>query len=186
VRKPSDLAKVAMGYKAPAMAHPDHGPLVLLNEMLFGGLGSRAHRRLVKERELCSEAHGYVGNFRDPSLWDIYLTARAPHAPATLVDALDELFAELIEAPVAEEELGRARARIELSTLQGLDTAMGKADQIGFAETVLGDPAAIFTRLGRYAAVDPDEVLRVARTYLEVDRRTVIEVLTDREGTVAS
>ena len=181
VRKPSDVAKVAMGYKSPAMAHADHAPLVLLNEVLFGGMGSRAHRRLVKELELASEAHGYLGNFRDPSLWDIYLTARTPHAPATLVHAIDEIFAEVTAAPVDEEELARARARIELGTLQGLDTAVGKAEQIGFAETVLGDPAAIFTRLARYAAVDADEVLRVARSYLDPARRTVIEVLTDRD-----
>ena len=34
--------------------------------------------------------------------------------------------------------------------MQSLETASGKAEQIGFYDTVLGDPAAAFSRLEAY------------------------------------
>jgi zinc protease len=180
VEKPTETSRVAVGYKSPAMGHEDHGPLVLLNEILFGGRGSRIHRALVqgraRGRELASEANGYVGNFRDPSLWDMYLTAHADVTAADLLVALDEELDAARTVAVSQDELERARARIELSTLQGLETVDGKAEQIGFCELVLGDPAALFTRLDDYRTVTRQDVARVAERYLDERARTVVLV----------
>jgi zinc protease len=82
-------------------------------------------------------------------------------------------------APVTEAELDRAKARIELSVLQGLETVAGKAEQIGFYETVLGDPAALFERLAAYRRVTVGDLLRAARRYLVSSARTVIHVIPD-------
>ena len=45
--KPTPTPKVAIGYKCPALGDFDHAPLLLLNEILFGGRSSRVHRELV-------------------------------------------------------------------------------------------------------------------------------------------
>ena len=173
---PTTNAKLAIGYKSPAMGDVDHVPLSLLNEILFGGRGSRVHRALVQQQELASEAHGYVGAFRDPSLWDLYLTARDDVTTGALLDALDAVLDEATREPVSQAELDSACARAELATLQGLETAGGKAEQIGFYETVLGDPAALFTRLDVARRTTRSDLLRVARRYLRKTARTVVEV----------
>jgi zinc protease len=96
-----------------------------------------------------------------------------------LNDALDEVLAEVVREPVTEGELERAKARLELGTLQGLETAAGKAEQIGFFETVLGEPNALFTKLAQYRRCTRGDLLRVARRYLVVEARTVVEVAPD-------
>ena len=73
-------------------------------------------------------------------------------------------------------ELERAKARLELGLVQSLETASGKAEQIGFYETVLGDPAAPSRRLEAYRRVTRSDLLRVARRYLVKERRTIVEV----------
>lgn len=173
VRKPTPSPKLLLGYHAPAMAHADHAPLVLMNEILFGGRASRVHRRLVHELELASDVTAAVGNFRDPGLWEMSLTAREGVTAERLLEALDEVLG--VHAPTASE-LERARARVELSMLQILETASGKAEQIGFCETVLGDPAAMFSRLDAYAKVTLADLERVSRRHLEPSSRTVVEV----------
>ncbi|MCA9625177.1 MAG: insulinase family protein, partial [Myxococcales bacterium] len=179
--QPTDTARLAIGYRSPAMGDADHAPLVLLNEILFGGRGSRVHRALVQTQEIASEVGGYVGNFRHPSLYDIHLTAHEGHEPAELGEALDAVLAEVVAEPVSQPELMRARARLELGSLQGLETAAGKAEQIGFCELVLDDPSALFSRLDDYEKVTRDDLLRVARQYLTPDARTVVEVLPEDE-----
>jgi zinc protease len=171
VQKPTPTPKVALGYRGPALGDFDHAPLVLLNEILFGGRSSRVYRALVREQEIASEVRGWVGAFRDPALYDVFLSARAGHTVEELLEVRRE--------PVSAGELERAKARLELGTLQGLETVGGKAEQIGFYETVLGDPAALFDKLGAYRRVTVGDLLRVARRYLIDSARTVIEVVPD-------
>jgi zinc protease len=182
VEKPTPTQKVAIGYKGPALGDFDHAPLVLLNEILFGGRSSRVHRALVQEQEIASEVRGWVGAFRDPSLYDVFLSARGEHTVEALLSSLDRIFADVRREPVRQAELDRAKARLELGTLQGLETVGGKAEQIGFYETVLGDPAALFDKLADYRRVSVGDLLRVARRYLMETARTVIEVFPDGSG----
>jgi zinc protease len=179
VKKPTATHKIAIGYRGPALGDFDHEPLVLLNEILFGGRSSRVHRALVQQQEIATEIRGWVGSFRDPALYDIFLTARGEHTGDALLAALDPLLEAVHRAPVSEAELDKAKARLELSVLQGLETVSGKAEQIGFYETVLGDPAALFSKLAAYRRVTTGDLLRVARRYLVRSSRTVIHVIPD-------
>lgn len=179
VEKPTPTPKVAIGYKGPALGDFDHAPLTLLNEVLFGGRSSRVHRAMVREQEIASEIRGWVGGFRDPSLYDVFLSAREGHTCEELLASLEAIFAEVRRDGITAAELDRAKARLELGTLQGLETVSGKAEQIGFYETVLGDPAALFDKLAAFRRVTLGDVLRVARRYLVDTARTVIEVIPD-------
>lgn len=179
VEKPTPTHKVAIGYKGPALGDFDHAPLVMLNEILFSGRSSRVHRALVQEQEIASEVRGWVGAFRDPSLYDVFLCARPGRSTDELLAALAPIFAEVRREPPGQAELDRVKARVELGALQGLETVGGKAEQIGFHETVLGDPAAFFDKLAAYRRVTRSDLLRVARRYLDDRARTVIEVIPD-------
>jgi zinc protease len=179
VVKPTATHKVAIGYRSPALGDFDHAPLALLNEILFGGRSSRVHRALIQEQEIATEVRGWVGAFRDPALYDIYLVARGEHTGDELLAALDPLLEAVRAAPVSEAELDKAKARVELSVLQGLETVSGKAEQIGFFETVLGDPAALFDKLNAYRRTTVGDLLRVARRYLVSSARTIVHVVPD-------
>lgn len=179
VNKPTPTQKAAIGYKSPALGDFDHPALVLLNEILFGGRSSRVHRSLVQEKEIATEVRASVGLFREPSLYDIYLVARGEHTVEELIAALDAIVEEVKQSPPSEAELNKAKARIELGLLQGMETVSGKAEQLGFYETVLGSPGALFERLEMYRRVKRDDLLRVARRYLLSSARTVVEVFPD-------
>ncbi len=177
--KPTPTHKLSIGYKSPALGDFDHSPFVLLNEILFGGRSSRVHRELVQKQEIASEVRGYVGSFRDPGLYDVFISAREGKTAAELLNALDALLDIIVAEPVTEAELDKAKGRVEFAMLQGLETASGKAEQIGFYQTVLGDPGALFERIAVYRRCTVSDLLRVARRYLVRSARTVIEVAPD-------
>ena len=168
--------RVVMGYKSPALADGQHAPLVLLNEVLFGGRASRGHRALVEQSALCSEAVGFVGSFRDPSLYEVHLTAQGGTSCEAMINALDDEIARVVADGVTPQELGRVQARLELSTLQGLESAAAKAEQVGFFASVLDAPTGLFDKLARYRSCTPDDVHAAARRCLTAPKRTVVEV----------
>lgn len=174
--KPTPTDKVSIGYKAPALGDHDHAPLVVLCEILFGGRSSRIHRKLVHEMEIASDVRGWVGTFRDPGLFDIGLVAREGTDADALLSAFDAEIEKVLAEPVTETEVERARAKLELSALQGLETVGGRAETIGFYETVLGSPQAYFDKVAAYRRVTRSDVLRAARRYLVKDARTIVIV----------
>ncbi len=176
VEKPTQTEKLVLGYKSPAFGDFDYPALSLLGEVLAGGRASRLYRRLVRELELASEVRISVGPFRDPSLFELYVSAREGHTAEELLAVVEEELLRVREQPVAQEEMDRALARNELSLLASLETADGKASTLGFYETVLGQPTSAFERLAMERKVSSSDLRRVARRYLVDTQRTVVLV----------
>jgi zinc protease len=176
LQKPTPTEKIVLGYKGPALGDVDHVPLSVLSEILFGGRGSRLYRALLVEKELVSDFRGWVSTFAEPGLWEMYFTAREGIASDAILGVLEHELERVRRDVVTEDELVRAKARLELGSLQGLDTTFGKAEQIGFYDTVLGDPAGVFRRLDAYRRVTASDLRRVARRWLSTSARTVVLV----------
>lgn len=186
IKKPTASEKVILGYRGPALGDTEHAPLSVLCEVLFGGRASRLYRAMLIEEELASDLRGWVSTFRDPGLFEMYFTARPGKTKADLLRVLERELERLKTDVVTDDELLRAKARLELGTLQGLDTAQGKAEQIGFYDTVLGDPAAVFRRMETYRRVTAGDLRRAARRYLLQHTRTLIHVLPEASATEAA
>ncbi|MGO9833869.1 MAG: M16 family metallopeptidase [Polyangiaceae bacterium] len=180
LRKPTASEKLLVAFKGPALGDTDHATMTLLSEVLFGGRASRIYRTLVVERELAIETRGWVSTFRDPGLFECWNTARAAHTASDIQPVLDEAFERVRTEVVSDDELDRAKARLELGSLQQLETVSGKAEQIGFYDTVLGDPAHAFRRVEAFRRVTAGDLRRVARRYLVDATRTILHVVPER------
>jgi zinc protease len=177
IRKPTATAKLLMAFKGPALGDADHATLTVLSEVLFGGRASRLYRALIVQREIATDLRGWVSTFRDPGLFECYATARGEHTTQQLQAVIDEALAQVRTDVVSEDELARAKARLELSQLQQLETIPGKAEQIGFYETVLGDPTRAFDRVEVIRRTTTADLRRVARRYLVERARTIVRVV---------
>lgn len=176
MHKPTPTEKMSIGYRGPALGDADHVALSLLNDVLFGGRASRVHRALVQDAELATDVRGWVSSFQDPGLYEVGLVARPGRTAAEMLAAFDAQVEKVRAEGVTDDELERVRARAELGLLRGLETCGGKAEQIAFYATTLGEPAGAFTRLDQLRAVTRSDVLKAARRYLRRESRTVITV----------
>ncbi len=155
----------------------DHAIMTVLSEVLFGGARRAFTGALVVEQELsATDVRGWVSTFRDPGLFECWVTARGEHTTHDVQAVLDGAFARMVADVISEDELARAKARLELALLQQLETIQGKAEQIGFFETVLGDPTHAFRRVEAFRRATAGDVRRVARRYLVDGTRTIVRV----------
>jgi zinc protease len=179
LRKPASTEKLQVGYRAPSLTDPDYAALTVLSEILLGGRSSRVQQRLVHELELCNEARGGIAPFAEPGLFDVWLSMREGKTAAKGLQAFDAELRRVRREKVRPEELDKAQNRLELGFLHGMETASGKAEQVGFYRTVVGDPAAVFEQLEAYRMVTADQVLAVAGRYLAPERRSIVRVRPD-------
>jgi len=169
-------ARLTIGYRAPALADPDHAALSILADALFGGRSARFYRRLVNDRELATDLSASPAMFRDPGLFELDATAREGVTGDALLEAIDGCLSELARVPITDEERTRALARVELGFLQGMETVGGRAEQIGFYDTVMGDPAGSLARLDALRAVTVERLNVAAARWVDPRQRTVVIV----------
>jgi zinc protease len=186
VHKPTATEKLLIAYKGPALGDADHTTLTVLSEVLFGGRSSRLYRALVVEQELAIDLRGWVSTFRDPGLFECSATARGQRTTQELQVVLDQAFERARNEVVGDQELARAKARLELGMLQQLETIPGKAEQIGFFESVMGDPAIAFDRVEAFRRCTASDLRRAARRYLVDTTRTIVRVVPDPAGSAGA
>lgn len=177
LRRPTPAAKLLLGYRSPPIADPDFVALTVISDLLFGGRGSRLFRELVRERELVSDLSASVAPFVDPGLFELWFSLRADADLEAVQTRVDAALMRLQRQRVGKDELARTANRYELGFLQSLESASGKADQIGFHEAILGDAALMFSRVAAYREITPQQIMDVARRYLRPELRTRIHVL---------
>ncbi len=174
---PTPTQKILLGYHAPAYCDPDAPALNVASEILFGGRSSRIHRLFCLEKEIALSVRGSISPFVDPGLFEMWIFVREGKRRADALALLDAELERFAEAGPTELELDKAAHQLELSFLHGLETAGGKAEQIGFHETVANDGAAVLRRIDDYRAVGIDDIKRVTRKYLRPSRRTRVEIV---------
>ncbi len=186
IQKPTATEKLLVAFKGPALGDADHATLTVLSEVLFGGRAARLYRELVVDKELATDLRGWVSTFRDPGLFECWATAREGRTTRDMQAVMDAALARVRDEVVSEDELDRAKARLELGALQQLETAGGKAEQIGFFETVLGQPAHAFDRVEAYRRTSVSDLRRVARRYLLDGARTIVRVVPEPKAAEAA
>ncbi len=170
---PTQVQRLAVGWRAPAYRDPSWTALDVVLDLLAGGRSSRLHRRLVEETEVAASVRGSLTPFRDPGLFELWVTLRPGRSAEEALGLLDEEIDRLLETGPSPEELQKSTARLELSLLSQLQSMEGRASEIGFHEVVTGRPDWPWQRLRWVQRLDPHRLHATARRHLHRARRTV-------------
>ena len=176
LRWPTPAEKLAMAWPAAPFVERDHAVMEVIDEILTGGRSARLRRRLVDELEIAAAVNGGVSGFRHGGKFDLWVSLRAGQSAEAARAVIDEELARLASEAVSRRELDKVKARAELFGLSAIETARGKASQIGYAETVTDNPAHLFVRLEELRSVTAADVSRVASA-LAPHRRASVRVV---------
>jgi zinc protease len=171
VEQDGQLGALLTAYKSPAATHADSEALDILARILASGKGSRLYRRCT-DQGLTSDVFGLNFRLKDPSLFSVFAYLAPERTHEEVEAAIREVIAEIQENGVTEEEVGRARQQLTAQTAFDRDGPMKIASQLN--EAIAAGDWTLYTRyLDRLRDVTPDDVRRVARTYLVDARNTV-------------
>ncbi|HEV2765866.1 MAG TPA: pitrilysin family protein, partial [Pyrinomonadaceae bacterium] len=191
VRRSGELALVQVAFRTPAAlgqtnvlsnaqlaeraANPpeqnDIYPLVVLSAALSSGVTSRLYQSLV-ETELAVSVNTNADQFRDPGLFNVYVTVRPGVEPKVVEDVVLAELARVGAEGLRPEEVEKAKRQIVAQVAYNRDGTYNVASQMSEAEAV-ADWRFYETYAARVSRVTPDDLRRVAREYFQEDNRTV-------------
>jgi zinc protease len=169
--------QILIGYKTDIGNSPDQAALQVLSSVLQGGDSSRLYQTISKDKELVTSIGGYVEERIGTGGFYITATVRPDKKPEEVEAAIYAEVDRIIEEPIADWELQKARNATRMGFLQSIRSTQNRATMLGTYTIQFKDPNLINTRLGRIAAVTPADVQRVAKKYLQPTRRTVLTTL---------
>ncbi len=195
LHRPSPASYMMMGYKIPGAKHPDIPALMLADAILSGaktmgmgggggmGRSSRLYKALVTTG-LARSASSSASPDLDESLWSFNATALPAVEPERIEEAIEGEIERLITTLPSDEEFTKARKQIRAQYVYSQETVTNQAFWLGNME-ILDHAARVDTFADEFDAVTPEDVQRVAQTYLVKDKRTIGWQLPDESVTMA-
>ena len=163
--------QVAFGWRTPGTLDEATPTLDILAMVLGGGRSSRLYRG-VREKKLATSVSAY--DYTPTSLGVFVVHAESP--PERAAEAARAIWAQLREVRergVSEAELLRAKSLYESRWVRRLEDMEGQANYLAEWEAH-GDWRRGEDYLQRALAVTPDEVLTMARRYLDPEQASVV------------
>jgi zinc protease len=173
LKKEAELPFVMTYYHAPNLKSPDSFALDLLTVILAGGRSSRLHQDLVYQKRLVRGVDAdYSGASIDPTVFSVTAQLLPGKEPGPIQREIDGLIDKVKTELVGERELNKAKNQVEAAFIFGRDSIFGQAMKIGFYEAV-GDWRLMDRYIEGIRKVSREDIRRVAKQYLDSDRRTL-------------
>ena len=181
VEGPGETTYVQVVYHAPAASDPDFFPYLVTDSLLtgpsslnvFGGGISNKTSRLYKaliEGELAVSIHGGLTATIDPYLHTIVATVHPESTAEKVILTLDDEIKRLQDAPPPQDEVDRAVKQARALFAYGSESITNQAFWMGYSE-IFDTYDWFLNYLDRLAEVTPEEVQRIAQTYMKPGNR---------------
>ena len=181
LKKEAELPFLLMYYHAPNLKSPDNYALDLLSVVLAGGRSSRLYHELVYQKRIARSIDAdYSGVSIDPTGFSVTGQLMPGKEPAEVEREIDGLLEKIKLELISERELQKAKNQIESSFIFAQDSIFGQAMKIGYYEAVAGW-RMMDAYLDGIKRVTREDIRRVAKQYLDRDRRTVGVLIPTKE-----
>jgi zinc protease len=177
VRQPSwQRSYLAPSYNRGASEHAY--ALQILSEIVGGGATSRLYKALVMDRELAVGVGSYYDALAfDRTTFGVSASPRIGVKVAEVEEAVDKVLAEVLEQGVSEQEVARAKIRLQDAAKLARDSFTSGARLFGEALAMgrtIGDVEEWPERIGK---VTPEQVLAAAKYVLRANQSVTAVLL---------
>jgi zinc protease len=166
-----------VGFHIPNATHEDIPALDLLGAIMGYGRASHLVRTLQREREWFNSISATAYTPKDAGLFMVQGNYQLDGADRDHVETVRGLMEEVFrfrEMRVSAQDLERARTMIESQEIYNKQTAEGLAMKLGHHQMVTGDPTYEEQYYRALADVTPEDIRRVARSYLTPENASLV------------
>ncbi len=173
------LPAVSISYPGPAALSPDLAALSVLDAILSKGESSRLYQSLVYQQQVATEVFTFFEPTRDAGAFSLIAILSEGKSVEDGEKSLLAEVARVRDGLVTDAELDEAKNELVSETLNGRETAFGRATELANALTRFRDGAYADKLLNAIQMVTAADVQRVARGILDDGKRVTIRYLSE-------
>ncbi len=173
------LPAVAISFPQPNSLSPDLAALTVLDAILAKGESSRLYQSLVYTQQIAAQVFTNLEATRDPGAYTVAAVLSEGKSAEDGVKSLMAEIAKMRDTQVTTAELAEAKNELVSETLEGRETAFGKANELANAVIRFRDGKYADKLLADVQAVTAADVQRVAKAILDDTKRVTIRYLSE-------
>jgi zinc protease len=148
----------------------DSYALSVMSSILSGSRTARLTKALVYDTQKASQVFGFQNGAEDVGVFQVTVIPRPESTLTELEAQVDQVLQKLVAEGPTAEELQKAKSGLELNFLNGLQSNLGKAEQLISGSVFYGNPGYLSTAYQKTLDVTAADVKRVASQYLTRSR----------------
>ena len=171
IKKSAGVSIVEISYKIPEATHPDFPALMATSVILAGGFSSRLVKKLV-DTGLVADVSAIAWPLHDPSVFNVIAHCDPQTDTKKILKIIRDEVAKLGKQGPAKAEVTRAQNRILSMNAVERDGVFNEVRSVSEA-IAAGDWKLTYTIPEKVKKLEPSDVARVTRNYLQTHRETV-------------
>lgn len=180
VRKDVQNTTLMISYPTVTAHDDEMFALDILGSILGGGASSRLYSDLVYGKQLASSAGSFQLSNADSGLFGISVSVKPDQSWEKAEGAVRDQITKLLKEGVQDVELQKAKNQIMKDFVNGLQTLDGKARTLAVNEVIYGSYDRFYDDLDRYQKVTKEQVLQVAKKYLNPQAEVFVALVPTR------
>jgi zinc protease len=175
LRRVGDNQAIMLVYHAPAGSSEDSAPLQVLADILSDPPSGRLYKALVESKKATSVS-GEDDQLHDPGYIEFMAEVRKENSLEDVRKTMLDVIDGVVKEPPSKSEVDRIRTKM----LKNFDLAFNNSQRVALQLSEwasMGDWRLMFLDRDRIEKVTPEDVARVARTYLKASNRTLGEFI---------
>ncbi len=173
------LPAVSISFPQPNSLSPDMAALTVLDAIMSKGESSRLYQSLVYTQQVAAEVFTNLEATRDAGAYTLAAVLSEGKSADDGVTSLLAEIAKMRDTQVTAAELDEAKNELVSETLDGRETAFGKATELANSVIRFRDPKYADKLLADIQAVTAADVQRVAKAILDDSKRVTIRYLSE-------
>lgn len=180
-KRPIQQAHLVLGTRGYDVHDPRRVALSVYNTILGGGMSSRLNQNIRERYGYCYSIYSFVNMHSDTGDIGVYMGT-----DASKVDHGEKLirreFDKLRQKPVGRRVIDRARSQVKGSIMLGLESMGSRMMRIGRQELYYNRYYSLDEILEMVDAIEPEDVLEVARDVTPDDSFSVVRLLPSKKS----
>ncbi len=159
--KPGEQVQICLG--TPGVSHSDKNlyPLIILNNIMGGGLSSRLFQEIREERGLVYSIYSYTVSYFDSGLWCIHAGA-SPDSLGEVLDLCMDIIFDVKENGVTGTEINRSKQQIRGELLLSMESTTSHMTRLGRSEINYDRVISVEEMVEKIMEVTPEEIFDLA------------------------
>ena len=160
--KELEQSHIVFGFQGVEKTHPHYYAATLLSTILGGGMSSRLFQEVREKHGLVYSVYSSHSGYHDDGQFEIYAGTGPDKLPKLIPVVCDEI-QKIVEGPVTDEELVRAKSQLRSGILMGRESMLSRANRHAKHMINFDEDFDLSALLAKIEAVSVDDVTAMAR-----------------------
>lgn len=156
-KKKTEQNHICMSFPGCSIEDPRQYAMVLLNNVIGGGMSSRLFQEIREKRGLAYAVYSYHSSHADNGLFTIY-AGTAPKQTKEVMDLTKEVLFDIATKGISDDELRKGKEQLKGSLILSLEGTGSRMNRLGKNELMLGKHHSLDEMIAKIEKVSMDDV----------------------------